>query len=260
MYGIFDSTWQHERERLEALCALFDSSTIRYIQGLGIKEGWVCAELGAGTGSIAAMLCQTVGADGIVDAFDIDARFLRDIPSKTDNLKIVQCDVTQHPFTADAYDLIHSRMLLTHIFQPMEFLERILLSLKPGGWFLCEELDASIGGVSFPESAALAKAYAAMNSLMQQSGLDPFLGRKLPLVLRRLGLKKLGGEARAGVNLNGTPGATLLRLGLKHNHDRLIRERLISESDLEKALDCIRDTDLIWYSTMAVATWGQKSP
>ena len=51
-YGIgFDSVRQGERRRLVAAQALFDPTTFRHLDTLGIREGMRCLEIGGGVES-----------------------------------------------------------------------------------------------------------------------------------------------------------------------------------------------------------------
>ena len=74
-----DNAWNQASARLAALEAVFDSGTIRYLDGIGVGDGWRCLEVGAGGGSIAAWLARRVGAGGCVLATDIDTRFAEEI-------------------------------------------------------------------------------------------------------------------------------------------------------------------------------------
>lgn len=255
--SIFDSEWPRERERLEALSAIFDPGTIRYLEQIGTQKGWRCAEVGAGTGSIVYWLCNTVGNEGAVVAIDLNTRFLSQVGNE--NLEIRQCDIEANPLEPETYDLIHTRMLLTHVSTPREVIASFVRALKPGGWLLLEELDCTTGGIGHPPSKVLAAAYEAMNRLMESVGRNPRLGREIVSLLLNQGLENVAGEGRAIVNMPGGPGATLLCLGLEFNRERLIEKGLIAKEDLDCALQDAQHGHGIWYSTMAVSGWGKRS-
>ncbi len=71
---IFDASWKQERERLGHLEAVWDPETIPHLESVGVGEGWHCAEIGAGTGSIAEWLSRQVGATGHVVTTDIETK------------------------------------------------------------------------------------------------------------------------------------------------------------------------------------------
>jgi hypothetical protein len=58
--------------RLEAISALFDPSTFRHVKRLGIRPGWRCWEVGAGSPTVPTWLADQVGPRGGVLATDID--------------------------------------------------------------------------------------------------------------------------------------------------------------------------------------------
>ena len=47
--------------RFSGLEATYDPSTVGYLTGVGVTDGWACWELGAGGGSIASWLAKRVG-------------------------------------------------------------------------------------------------------------------------------------------------------------------------------------------------------
>lgn len=55
-----DTAWYAERERLESLTRLYDPTTTRILEGIGVGPGWRCLEVGAGTGSIARWLADRI--------------------------------------------------------------------------------------------------------------------------------------------------------------------------------------------------------
>ena len=55
--------------RFSGLEVTYDPSTIGYLTGVGVADGWACWELGAGGGSIASWLAERVGPTGSVSDF-----------------------------------------------------------------------------------------------------------------------------------------------------------------------------------------------
>lgn len=75
-----DNTWEHARRRLSVLEGVYDPSTTARMTALGVEAGWRCLELGAGGGSIARWLCDSVGPTGSVTAVDLEPCFLEADP------------------------------------------------------------------------------------------------------------------------------------------------------------------------------------
>lgn len=104
---IMDPSWHKEKDRLDTQGKLYKAGSMRVLEALGINEGWRCAEIGGGTGSIAGWLCDQVGQTGQVVVTDIDTRFLEvlDYP----NLEVRRHDIVAEPLEASTYDLVHAR-------------------------------------------------------------------------------------------------------------------------------------------------------
>ena len=77
-YFAADAEADDELARLKLLEALCDPWTFRCLDGIGVRQGWRCLEVGAGAGSVVRWLSERVGSAGRVVAVDLDPRFLGD--------------------------------------------------------------------------------------------------------------------------------------------------------------------------------------
>ncbi|MGW0212377.1 SAM-dependent methyltransferase, partial [Streptomyces sp. NPDC003233] len=69
---LLDNRQNEAAERFDAFAALFDPTTFRHIEALGIGLGRRCWEVGAGGTSVVSWLARKVGPTGQVVATDID--------------------------------------------------------------------------------------------------------------------------------------------------------------------------------------------
>jgi hypothetical protein len=65
-----------QSERLRLLATLLDDGTFRLLERVGVQPGWRCPEVGAGSGSVAAWLCDRTAAGGSVLATDLAQLFV----------------------------------------------------------------------------------------------------------------------------------------------------------------------------------------
>lgn len=79
--------------------ALFDASTFRHFDRVGIDAGWRCREVGAGGPSVAAWLGERVGPGGRVLATDIDVSW-----AGTAATGGARCSATTSPATSPRPD------------------------------------------------------------------------------------------------------------------------------------------------------------
>ena len=143
MHQYFSMTHRlFEYERLDLMSKILDPWTRRYLDQIGIGEGWRCLELGGGNGSIAEWLADTVGPTGSVTSIDIKPVLLELVPAQ--NLTVEQVDVRAGELPPDAYDLVTCRALLHQISEyAPTVLAKMAAAVKPGGWLVVQEPDFS---------------------------------------------------------------------------------------------------------------------
>ena len=169
-----DRTGPREKQRLEAQAPFLDPGTIRHVKALGLLSGWHCAEVGAGAGSIAIWLAERVGRSGRVVATDVDTRFIAHL--RRDGLEIRRHDILAGPVEANAFDLVHTRLLLSPLADRAKAMNNLVASLRPGGWLLAEDYDLSTAGSFHPASELQVRLNEAMQTLFRQGGADPRSG------------------------------------------------------------------------------------
>lgn len=181
---LFDHSWDLERRRLELLEQVFDPCTEEHLGRIPLPAGGRCLEVGAGAGSIARWMCDRVGPDGWVVATDIDTGFLEQLTEK--NLEVRRHDIVADELEEDAYNLVHSRLVLDHLPARHQVLKRMAAALRPGGWMVQEVFDwsslvvarASVGGELHT------RLYESLREVFAAVGASSEYGRQLPLEFR----------------------------------------------------------------------------
>jgi SAM-dependent methyltransferase len=257
---VFNNAWQRERLRLDALEAIWDPYSRRNIEALGAGEGWHCLEVGAGGGSIAAWLCTIVGPRGRVVATDVDVRHLQPLADAA--LEIRRHDITVDDIEAEAFDLVHARLLLEHLPARDEALRRMYQALRPGGWLLLEEFDH----VSLmPDPASGADAIAlwdawtrAFERLSEGHGLDLTFGRRLAGLLDALGLQDVTANGRTVTERGGNDQRALLRLSVEQLRDDLVATGEMDQTQVDGFIALLRDPEFRWMSQLMIAAHGRR--
>jgi 2-polyprenyl-3-methyl-5-hydroxy-6-metoxy-1,4-benzoquinol methylase len=259
---VFDAAWQKERDRLGALESLFDRSSRRLLDALGLREGWRCLEVGCGAGGIALWLADQVGATGHVLATDLDTRFLdgHDRP----NLDVLTHDIATEALDHATYDLIHARAVLEHIPARQQALARMVAAVRPGGWLLVEDVDfaeptaATLARYISPAEAAPAteRILLAAAALFAAVGADASYGRRLPTALAGAGLVDVGAEIHTPVVTGGTENWT--RGTVEQLGDRLLATGLTNSADIEEFLAITARPSTSYVPPFMVSAWGRR--
>jgi SAM-dependent methyltransferase len=251
-----------QRERLRALETLLDPGTIRHLESLGVERGWRCLEVGAGGGSIAAWLCDRVAPDGAVVATDLDTTVLAELSRP--NLDVRVHDVQEGELPEAEFDLVHLRLLLAWLGDPLTAARRLTATLKPGGWLLAEEMDfVSVAPDPRlePDAAALfRRVLEAHNAVLAaQHTFDPTYGRRLASDLADAGLERIESEGRAFVWRGGEPGGRAWELTLSQLRDEMPATGLVTTADVDGAMALCADPGFAFLSQVTMAAWGSRA-
>jgi SAM-dependent methyltransferase len=192
--------WQLARERLGLLEAAHDEASIRRASALGVGPGMRCLEAGAGGGSFARWLASRGCA---VVAADMDVRLLVGF----DELELWQMNLVTDEVPQDAFDFVHTRMVLIHIPERDLVLRKLVSALRPGGLVLLEEDD--IHPVLALARGPYREAWLAFYAYMRRAGVDAEWARGLPDRLGSLGRSEVGAEIDGQIFTGGSPAARM---------------------------------------------------
>jgi SAM-dependent methyltransferase len=257
---LFEHGWDQERRRLDLLEQVFDPGTQDYLGRFPMPVGGDCLEVGAGAGSIALWLCDRVGPNGRVVATDRDTDFLDTLTEK--NLEVRRHDIVSDELEDEAFDLIHSRLLLCHLPERTQVVKRLASALRPGGWMVMEDFDwASL--VTAPgciNEDLLARTHEAMRIVFPAAGAVMDYGRRLPLDLVAAGLVDVGAEGRVYVGLGGTPAAAWWQLSVVALRPGILATGLLSESEIDEVVRACDDVGSCFLFPTLITTWGRRPP
>jgi len=252
-----DQAWHAERDRLDSLTSLYDPRTLELCERLGLREGWQCLDVGAGTGSLARRLGERVGPTGSVVALDVDTRFLE--PFATERLHVVAADVTAEPLPAGRFDLVHARLVLEHLPARDDVLRSMVAALRPGGRLLVEDFDWCTADLVDPPSETHARVVAACKALFARHAYDPEYGRRLPRRLEAAGLVDVGTRAEAvQVRADAERGVPQWDLLVDQLAPGLLALGLVEAEELERFHALMRDGETVCFAPLMVSAFGRK--
>ena len=209
---VYDPAWEQERERLAGIEALWDGGTEAVLDGVGLRAGWRCLEVGAGGGSVVEWLCAQVGESGQVVATDLDTRFVErlDFPQ----LEARRHDITSDPLPEAAFDLVHSRLVLEHLAARSDVLARLVAATRPGGWVVIEDYDWTGFGIEPGDPLSMRASHAILD-FMAAAGFDPQFGRRVASECQACGLVDIRGEGRLRTIDSDDPGFAFFELSFE---------------------------------------------
>ncbi|PBC69590.1 methyltransferase family protein [Streptomyces sp. TLI_235] len=260
----FDPTWAAELDRIHGIEATWDTTTIGRLEILGLGEGESFLEIGAGAGSIARWAASQVGPAGEVVATDLDTRFLQDLPP---DISVLQHDIRSDSLPHDHFDVVHARLVLSHLAERDAVLARAARACRPGGHLVIEEFDESdtLGGSmrrphvnSAWAEEALLQCWPAMGAFVATFGYDAAYGSRLAESLADCGLDQVQTAGNVAILHGATPQSAAYRTSLAFLGRAMTRNGLLTDEQLNPVLALLDDPDFAMATPVLVTAWGRR--
>jgi SAM-dependent methyltransferase len=254
---LLDNQQVEAGQRLNALSALFDSSTCRHLTAVGLAAGWRVWEVGAGGPTVAAWVAGQVGPQGRVLATDIDTDRL----DGATTYEVLRHDVGLDPPPDGPFDLVHARLVLVHVPQRDQALTAMLSVLRPGGWLVLEEADPDLQPLVCLDEHGPAQKLAnrlkiGFRNLLAQRGVDLAYGRTLPRRLRTAGLVDVAADAYFPIT--GAACQELERATIEQVRERLVAANIATTAEIDRHLTNVATGELDLATSPMITAWGRR--
>lgn len=183
---------EREAQRLEAKTDRRQS--IEQLKLVGLRPGMTVLDAGAGTGAVARVMAELVGAEGQVTALDLsEERLARGQQLAAEqgltNLRFQRGDLYCPGLPADSFDLVWCRFVFEFLAEPDRALASLVRLARPGGLVVVGDLDGN-GLFHDPLPDRLKADIDRLLSIVSPS-FDPHAGRRLFHRFVRAGLKNI---------------------------------------------------------------------
>jgi ubiquinone/menaquinone biosynthesis C-methylase UbiE len=180
------------KARLQIISDALWPSTLNLLNNAGIKTGMSCLDVGRGGGNVTLAMARLVGLSGMATGVDMDGAKMQLAQQDAEqqsiahaNFRVLDADDLDY---GEGFDLVYARLLLTHLNDPLDTLQRMVKAAKPGGVIVIEDMDHS-AIFCHPACTALEQYIALYDQLALMKGTDPEIGLKLPALFRQAGLE-----------------------------------------------------------------------
>lgn len=246
------------KHRFAHLEALYDGVTTAQLgHHVAVEPGWRCWEVGCGSGSVAAFLGDRVGPTGEVFATDVDTRWVT-LPARSLATVLTHDVATEDPPATDL-NLVHLRLVASHLPDWPAVLPKLVAALAPGGWLVIEELDPLFGYQPHAQATDLVNVVGdAFTRVLASRGGNPHLGSALYGQLRDQGLVSL---AAHGVVHTGTGGGNHVAELMRANVTQMAMElqaQGITPGQLVAYLDAMANPETVLCMPVFWTVRGQK--
>jgi ubiquinone/menaquinone biosynthesis C-methylase UbiE len=195
---------QHEYRRLDQQAQMWEPTTRRVLQHIGLGPGMSCLDIGCGTGAVMQLMAEMVGDGGHVTGMDVDAEVGRHAlrcvqETGGGHYQFIQADAEAiDELDGQLYDVTYARHVLIHARNPRALLRKMYAWTRPGGYMVVQDFDLRTVD-AYPWFGAWAEFQKVMYGVYVQAGRDVQIGHKLPHHFVAAGLGQPDGTDVAGV-------------------------------------------------------------
>jgi SAM-dependent methyltransferase len=255
-----------EQQRLQRQATEMSDDSAWLFDQIGIAAGQSVVELGCGPRGCLDLLAERVGAFGTVigversqEAVDMARRFVGDHGLRNVELQLGDGGNTGLPRAT--FDAVTARLVLVNVPEPERIVREAVALTRPGGVVAFHE--AAWPMTIDPPLAAWDRLYEIMRSYAELNGIDLFIGRRLPRLLREAGLSAVEARALVHVNPVGHGGRTLALDFMENLSGRVTEQRLVSPAELTDLKMLLKrhidDPDTFVTSALLVQAWGRRA-
>jgi SAM-dependent methyltransferase len=177
------------------------------------------------------------------------------------NVEVLELDARSTGLPPSSFDLVTSRLVLVNIPQPEQVVSEAVALAKPGGWVAFHEADW-VCHLCDPPVAAWTALADLFVRYCEQNGIDPYIGRRVPRLLRDAGIAGVTINPLVNVFPPGHAGRTVLLDFADNLTDRLVDGGLAGDlelSELKAALGRhLATDDTVVVSPLRLQVWGRK--
>jgi len=257
---------QAEQERLQQQGLQLAEESSWMFDQIGIGAGTRVAEMGCGPRGCLELLSARVGPAGQVvgverseEAVSLARKFVEQ--RGLHNIDVLHADARSSSLPRNSFDLVTARLVLVNVPEPKQIISEAVALARPGGWVAFHEADY-VSHICDPPLRAWTTLVDILVTYSEKNGIDPFIGRKLPRLLREAGLVDIRVNPLIHVYPPGHARRNILLDFAENLRERVLAEKLIGDrefNDLKIALQRHLDNpETLVVSHLFLQAWGRK--
>jgi ubiquinone/menaquinone biosynthesis C-methylase UbiE len=255
-----------ERARLIKQSEIHRAEAESLLNRIEVQCGWRVIDIGCGPLGVLDLLAHGVGSSGEVVGLDREPRMLEMAALSVDerglgNVKLVNGEATDTKLPGGSFDLVHERLVLVNIPNPEQAVAEMVRLARPGGYVALQDLDV-VSWVCEPPHPAWDRVFTILTGLWRGAGMDPFIGRRLPGLLRQAGLEDVQVQAHAYVWRPGDLYQTFNLQLVSAVRERILASGALSAATLDDLVSelaaYLEQPETLVLHPILLQAWGRK--
>ena len=147
-----------------------------------------------------------------------------------------------------SFDLATARLVLVNVPQPEQIVAEMVALVRPGGMVALHEADY-VSLLCDPPHPAWSRLLQALETYAQVNGIDLYIGRRVPRLLRDAGLLEIQAHPIIYLHPPGHWRRLILWQFVQNLRDRLIAQGVLADAELDELAAALQrhleDTDTL---------------
>jgi SAM-dependent methyltransferase len=255
-----------ELSRLRAQASEYEAEARWLLDTTSLRPGSRVVDVGCGPIGILALLAEKVGTEGEVVGLEREPRFAALARHEIgrlglSNVRVVEADALASGLDKGSFDLVHERLVLVNVPERQRFLQEMLSLAAPGGSIALEDID-NVSWLCEPGHESWDVLIQVFHKVFRAGGGDPFIGRRLPALMKELGLVDVGSRVQVALPQPGQYRRTHLISLMGSVRAKVLEMGLMDERELDvhtnALLQHLTDPNTVVIDKLFVQCWGRK--
>lgn len=255
-----------ERVRLLAQGSAYHAEAELLFDRIGVRPGWHAVDMGCGPLGVLDLLAYRIGPSGVVVGLDREPEMLRMAETSLAErdlrgVQLVRGEIGASGLAACSFDLVHGRLIFVNNKYPQNNVTEMVRLTHPGGYVALQDID-KLSWICEPAHPAWDRLMSAFRTARAAAGLDEFIGRRLPGMLRAAGIVDIGIDVHADVWRSGDLNQTKLLHFTGIFREQMLATGELSETELDTSVQelaaHLADPDTFVLNGILFQAWGRK--
>ena len=255
-----------EQQRLQQQARELADESRRFFEEIAIPATARVVEIGCGPQGCLGLLADRVGPTGAVvgvemseHAVELARRFVAE--RGLTNVEVRHGNGKTTGLPRASFDVATARLVLVNIPDPEEVVAEMVALVRPGGTVALHEADWC-AHVCDPPLPAWDRLFTALRLYSEANGIDLFIGRRIPRMLRAAGLVDVQVYPLIHVYAPGNSRRPIFLQFVSNLRDRIVAHGLITEAEFGDAIkqlaDHLDNPATVVVSHLFFQAWGRK--
>jgi ubiquinone/menaquinone biosynthesis C-methylase UbiE len=255
-----------EYERLRKQSKMWEPSTLRIFQKIGLCEGMRCLDVGCGPGAVTRLMGELVGPTGHITGIDADGNAGRQAiemlrATTESHFTFIEQDLeTAVDIPGSPFDVTYARFVVYHLHDPLVILRKMFAWTKHGGYIVVQDYDVRTWDI-YPGLEVWDKFSRFLSGVLSHH--DRHIGYKLPVHLVNAGIGDPDGTDVTGILGSLEQYGELLREIYRSLMPRAIQMGITTEAESEELLETLSAAEKSeqYYSILfplLIGVWKRK--